>query len=79
MPITNRDRFPDVDFLPDNQIKLVGSVGSTTLVLVGHEQGSDSLVVAKSYAADPTKEDLFAVPLYELMSHSQDAVNITDS
>lgn len=76
MPITNRDRFPDVIFLKDDQVKVVGKVGGTTLVLVGTEQGSDSPVVSRSYTKNPASEDLFAVPLYELMSHSQDSVVI---
>lgn len=74
MSITNRDRFPDVNFLPDSKMRAFGSIGSTKLVLVGSERGSNAPVVAKSYTAEPTKENLFAIPLYELMKHTQDAL-----
>jgi hypothetical protein len=76
MPITNRDRYPNVEFLPDSEIKPVGDVGGTTLVKVGTEEGTDVMVVARSYSQDPTTEDLFAVPLYELLNHSPDPVTI---
>lgn len=77
MPIVNRDRFPDVDFLPDGQIKPIGDVGGVTLVLVGREQGSKADVVARAYTDKPATENLFAMPLYELLNHSQDPVNLT--
>lgn len=76
MPITNRDRFPDVDFLPDSEIKPVGDVGGVTLVLVGNEQGTDAPVVSRAYTDKPATEDLFAVPVYALLSQSQDPVNL---
>lgn len=76
MPITNRDRFPDVNFLPDANIKKIGTVGNTDLVIVGKEKGTDAPVVSSSYTDNPAQEELFAVPLYELMSHSQDAITI---
>lgn len=78
MPIVNRDRFPDVDFLPDGEIKPVGDVGGVTLVLVGSEQGTDAPVVAKAYTDKPTSEELFAVPLYELLNQSQDSISLPD-
>jgi|SRR5579885_789694 len=74
--IVNRNRFPDVDFLPADEIRPVGDTGGTTLVLVGKEQGSNAPVVALSYTNDPASEDLFAVPLYELLNHSQDPINL---
>lgn len=78
MPVTNRDRFPDVDWLTD--IKQVGDVGGTPLVLIGYAPGVDAdqkqPVVARAYTSDPSTEDLFAVPLYELLNHSPDPVNI---
>jgi hypothetical protein len=79
MPITNRDRFPEVDFLPDSEIRAIGDVEGIKLVLVGRFQGVDAPVVAKSYTDDPTTEELFAMPLYELLSHTFGAVNITEN
>lgn len=76
MPVTNRDRFPDVDFLESDQIKIVGKVGEINLALIGEERGSNAPVVSRAYTDEPKSEDLFAVPLYELMSHSQDQVVI---
>lgn len=78
MPITNRDRFPSVDFLPDEEIKPIGDVEGTALVLLGKEQGTDAAVVARSYTSDPASEQLHAVPLYELISHTFGSVNITE-
>lgn len=79
MPITNRDRFPNVKFLPDSEIKPVGDVGGTTLVQVGTEEGTDVMVVARSYSQDPTTEDLFAIPLYELLNHSFEPITINET
>ena len=76
--ITNRDRFPDVDFLPPDQFKIIGDVEGTPLVLIGREQGSDALVVSRTHTDDPATENLFAVPLYELLSHTFGAVNIAE-
>ncbi|MBW4692210.1 MAG: hypothetical protein KME27_10635 [Lyngbya sp. HA4199-MV5] len=76
MPIKNRDRFPDVDFLPDDQIKPVGDVGGVTLVLVGKEQGSDAPVVALSRTDDPASEELSPVSLESLLKFSQDPINL---
>ncbi|HEY9781840.1 MAG TPA: hypothetical protein V6D09_17085 [Leptolyngbyaceae cyanobacterium] len=74
--ITNRDRFPDVNFLEPNDFKIIGDVEGTPLVLIGREQGSDALVVSRTHTDDPKTENLFAVPLYELLSHTFGAVNI---
>lgn len=76
MPINNRDRFPDVDFLPPNQFRMIGDAEGTPLVLIGFEQGSDTPIVARTCTNDLLAEDLFAVPLYELLSHCFGAVNI---
>ena len=75
--IVNRDRFPDVDFLPEAEIRKIGTVGKTTLVLVGREQGTDAPIVSRSYTADPTTEELFAFPLYTLLN-GQDPIDIPE-
>lgn len=78
MPVSNSDRFPDVDFLPPDQFKVIGDVEGTPLVLIGREQGTEAPVVARSRTDDPTTESLFAVPLYELMSHTFGEINIEE-
>jgi hypothetical protein len=78
MPVSNRDRFPDVEFLPDAEIRAIGDVEGITLVLVGREQGSNAPVVARAYTDNPTSEDLHAVPLYELMAHTFGSINILE-
>lgn len=76
MPIKNRDRFPNVDFLPSEQIRLVGSVDEEPLMLVGFERGTDDPLVARSYTNDPASEQLFAVPLSELLTHVKEPISI---
>ena len=78
MPIKNRDRFPNVDFLPLDQQKIIGDAEGIPLVLVGKEQGTDAPVVAKTYTSDFTAEDLHAVPAYELLNHAQGSITITE-
>ncbi|MCC5636305.1 hypothetical protein LC593_10635 [Nostoc sp. CHAB 5844] len=77
--ITNKDRYIDVDFLPDNEIRPIGNIGDTRLVLLGKEQGTNTAVVSRSYSVefDPN-EKFFAVPLYELISHSQEPIELTE-
>ncbi|MBW4675940.1 MAG: hypothetical protein KME52_18535 [Desmonostoc geniculatum HA4340-LM1] len=77
--ITNKNRMPDVDFLPDNKIHPIGNIGGTRLVLLGKEKGTNVAVVSRSYTAefDPD-EELFAIPLYELISHSQESIELTE-
>ncbi|RCJ20154.1 hypothetical protein A6S26_05380 [Nostoc sp. ATCC 43529] len=78
--ITNKNRMPDVDFLPDDEIRPIGNIGGTRLVLLGKEKGTDVAVVSRSYASefDP-KEDFFAIPLYELISHSQERIELKEA
>ena len=76
--ITNKDRFPEVDFLPDPEIRIIGLVGSDKLAIVGFEQGTDSPVVAYARTNKPAKERLFAIPLYELLSHNYEEIRIPE-
>lgn len=72
--------MPDVDFLPDSEIRPIGNIGGTRLVLLGKEQGTNVAVVSRSYTTefDPN-EEFFAIPLYELIGHSQESVEITEN
>jgi|GEM_PF-6830261 hypothetical protein len=78
--ILNRKNYPEVDFLPEDKIRPIGTIGDTRLVLLGKEQGTEALMVSRSYADefDP-KEDFFAVPIYELISHSQELIEIKEA
>jgi hypothetical protein len=77
--IANRDRFPNVDFLPPKEQRIIGSAEDIPLVLLGREQGTETLIVALSYEEDFTKEKLQAVPVYELISHTQGAIVIEEN
>ncbi len=72
--ISNKDRYPDIDFLSESEIRVIGDIGGIPLVLLGFEQGTKSPVVSKD-----DEKDYFATPLYELISHSQDPVNIYEN
>ena len=72
-PIQNKARFPYVDWL--DEARTVGTIAGTPLVLLGHEQGTDDPIVSRDIRNDP----YFATPISELMSHSQDPINITGS
>lgn len=77
MTIINRDRYPDVDFLPDSEIKPIGTCEGVRLVLVGKEQGTNADVVAKSYSDEfSPDEELHATPLYELLNHTMGAIEL---
>lgn len=78
--ITNRERHPYVDWVSDEEIRKIGDIGGIPLVLLGFEdglEGKKSPVVARSYASNPLTEELFAIPIYELMN-SQDPITITE-
>lgn len=72
--IKNKHRHPDVDFLPESEVKIIGTIGGLNLVLLGKQQGTGADVVAHAYTEDFTSEELFAVPLGELLAHSQDKI-----
>lgn len=78
MPIKNRDRFPNVDFLAIDQQRVIGSVEGVPLVLLGTEQGTDDQIVARSYSSDFKTEDLHAVSLSELQRFVQGSLVLED-
>jgi hypothetical protein len=77
MPITNRTFFTDVNFLPDNNFKLIGECAGKKLLLIGRTQAYGDPIVATSQTDEPSQEDLYACDLYELMKCSQESVNVT--
>lgn len=70
-PIENKSCYPHVDWLAE--AKPIGTIARTPLVLLGHEQGTDDLIVSRDIDNAP----YLATPLSELMKHSQDPIEIT--
>lgn len=79
--ITNKDRYPEAKWLSDEQIRQVGTIGGMPLVLVGFDVTGEAdqkmPLVSRSYASDPTSEELFASPLEEMLK-SQEEIAITE-
>ena len=71
--VSNADRYPDAEWL--DVVKPIGSVGGSTMFLVGWE-------VPKSNEYPLVSVDrggqLWATPLWELQGHSQDKIVITE-
>lgn len=78
MPVINRDRFPDVDFLPDSEFKIIGDAEGEILVLLGKEQGTGSAIVATTDTPYFQDQDLEATPLQSILKFAQGSVNITE-
>lgn len=80
--IKNKDRYPDAEWLPESEVRVIGDMGGVPLVLVGFEVGFEAgqkmPLVARSRTDNPETEELSATPLYELMK-AQDPISITES
>lgn len=80
--IRNKDRYPDAEWLPESKQRVIGTVGSSNLVLLGFEPGFTAgqkmPLIATSSASDFLAEDLHAAPLSSLLTMVQDPVNITE-
>ena len=75
MTISNKDRYPGSDFVADDKIKPFAEVDGSTYVLVGYEDGDeDAPLVAKARTENPSEEQLFATPFYELLKFAQGEV-----
>jgi hypothetical protein len=79
MAITNRSFFTDVEFLPADKFKLIGEYAGKKLLLIGRAKAYGDLIVATCQTDDPSKEDLSASDLYELMKFSHDLVKLTEA
>lgn len=76
MRIENRDQWKDeVDFLPDADQKIIGTIGSRYIVLVGNSAGDGQIVVAVN-TDNLASESGRAVPLEMLLKGAQDPVTI---
>ncbi|ALY07470.1 hypothetical protein 2AV2_18 [Nodularia phage vB_NpeS-2AV2] len=73
MKVINSDRFDDVEFLPEGEFKIIGTAGGVDLYLVGKDEDGEEIV-----AKELPNSELFAIPMYELLSHSQDKIVLYD-
>lgn len=71
MPISNRDRYPEVSFFNESNFLEIGTRSDGAKILQIGAEG-DSPVVAFAYTSNPINEDLHAVELWSLMKFSQD-------
>lgn len=79
MAITNRSFFTEVDFLPADKFKLIGEYAGKKLLLIGRAKAYGDPIVATGQTDEPSKEDLSASDLYELMKFSHDPVKLTEA
>ncbi len=72
--VSNADRYPDAEWL--EVVKPIGSVGGSTMFLVGWEvpNSNEYPLVAVDRGGV-----LWATPLWELQGHSQDKIIITEA
>jgi hypothetical protein len=79
MYIKNRSFFSYVDFFTADQFKLIGEYAGKKLLLIGRAKGYGDPIVAICKTDDPSKEDLSACDLYELMKFSSNTVKLTEA
>jgi hypothetical protein len=79
MQIKNRSFFPYVDFFTADKFKLIGEYAGKKLLLIGRAQGYGDPIVAICQTDEPSKEELSAYDLYELMKLSQNTVKLTEA
>lgn len=77
MQIKNRSFFPYVDFFTADKFKLIGEYAGKKLLLIGRAKGYGDPIVAICQTDEPSKEELSAYDLYELMKLSQNTVKLT--
>ncbi|MCA1994149.1 MAG: hypothetical protein LDL41_19195 [Coleofasciculus sp. S288] len=78
MPIKNRSFFTYVDFFPDDKFKVIGEYAGKKLLLIGRTKAYGDPIVAICETDNPSKEELSACDLYELMKYSPTTVNLTE-
>lgn len=79
MQIKNRSFFPYVDFFTADKFKLIGEYADKKLLLIGRAQGYGDPIVAICQTDEPSKEELSAYDLYELMKLSHNTVKLTEA
>ncbi|GAB4181314.1 MAG: hypothetical protein Fur006_16280 [Coleofasciculaceae cyanobacterium] len=79
MQIKNRSFFPYVDFFTADKFKLIGEYADKKLLLIGRAKGYGDPIVAICQTDEPSKEELSAYDLYELMKLSHNTVKLTEA
>jgi hypothetical protein len=79
MAIKNRSFFPYVDFFSTDKFRLIGECAGKKLLLIGRAKVYGDPIVAVCQTDEPSKEELSACDLYELMKFSHKTVNLTDA
>jgi hypothetical protein len=79
MQIKNRSFFPYVDFFTADKYKLIGEYADKKLLLIGRAKGYGDPIVAICQTDEPSKEELSAYDLYELMKLSHHTVKLTEA
>jgi hypothetical protein len=79
MQIKNRSFFPYVDFFTADKFKLIGEYADKKLLLIGRAKGYGDPIVAICQTDEPSKEELSAYDLYELMKLSHHTVKLTEA
>jgi hypothetical protein len=79
MKIKNRSFFPYVDFFTADKFKLIGNCADKKLLLIGRAKVYGDPIVAICQTDDPSKEDLSACDLYELMKFSNNTIRLTEA
>jgi len=79
MQIKNRSFFPYVDFFTADKFKLIGEYAGKKLLLIGRAKGYGDPIVAICQTDEPSKEELSAYDLYELMKLSHNSVKLTEA
>lgn len=78
MKIKNRSFFPYVDFFTTDQFQLIGKCADKNLLLIGRAKVYGDPIVAICNTDEPSKEDLSACDLYELMKFSNNTIKLTE-
>ncbi len=79
MKIKNRSFFPYVDFFSTDKFKLIGEYAGKKLLLIGRARGYGDPIVAICHTDEPSKEELSACDLYELMKLTHNTVKLTEA
>ncbi|MBW4565227.1 MAG: hypothetical protein KME32_29895 [Mojavia pulchra JT2-VF2] len=79
MSIQNQNSLTDVNLFPETDYKLIGEYAGQKLLLIGKTNGyGDPIVATSATPCEPSREELYAYDLYELMKHSQEQLKITE-
>jgi hypothetical protein len=76
--IKNKNRFPNVDWLPVSEYEVIGQKGSCPLLLIGRIQVSGEPIVATQRTDDIETAELGASVLDELITHAGQDIVITN-